>query len=99
MNSLIKDIAVLLFRLGDEIEGKTKEYKEKREERFRQFSEKIKDRQDQFSSKHEEAIKKAQEGFSKVVSKAGLATKSELDDLKKVISEFDTKLDKILEQK
>jgi hypothetical protein len=43
MIGFIKEVAVLLFKLENEIKKKTNEYKKKREERFRLFSDKLKD--------------------------------------------------------
>jgi polyhydroxyalkanoate synthesis regulator phasin len=50
MKSILKDIAVLLFAAGDEIESKAKEFKEERETRFKEFEEKLKEKKDNFMS-------------------------------------------------
>ena len=51
MKNLLKDIAVLLFAAGDEIENKAKEFKKDREKRFKEFEQKLKEKKDDFMSR------------------------------------------------
>ncbi|MDY6933267.1 MAG: hypothetical protein SVZ03_03480 [Spirochaetota bacterium] len=99
MNSIIKDLAVLLFAAGDEIERKAEEIKKRREERFSMFYEKIREKQEDFTSKHAEEIQKAKDRLSEIANKAGLATKAEIDDMKNIVSDIDKKLDKLMKEK
>lgn len=50
MKSILKDIAVLLFAAGDEIELKAKEFKKEREHRYKEFEHKLHKRKDEFMS-------------------------------------------------
>jgi polyhydroxyalkanoate synthesis regulator phasin len=93
MDSFFKDLAVLLFSAGEEIEKKAKEFKETREERYKEFEKKINEKKEEFKVKHGEDINKMKDKMSGVASNLGLATKSEIDEIKKMVSEINKKLD------
>ncbi|MCP4762720.1 MAG: hypothetical protein GY870_13155 [archaeon] len=78
MNNLLKDIAVLLFSVGDEIEQKADDFKDKRKERFDKMEYDLKEKKDEY------------------VSKFGLATKKQIDELTKQLDNLSSKLDKII---
>ena len=46
MSNLFKDMAVLLFSAGDELEKKAGEFKNLREDRYKEFEEKVKNKQE-----------------------------------------------------
>lgn len=102
MNSFLKDLGVLIFAAGEEVEKKADEFKTQREERYKEFSEKINEKKDEWKQKKEEWEGKHKDDFDKikdkvneVVGNLGLATKSEVDDLKKMILDLSEKIDKI----
>ncbi len=51
MNNILKDIAVLLFSVGDEIEQKADDFKGKRKERFDKMEYELKEKKDEYASK------------------------------------------------
>ncbi len=79
MKSILKDIAVLLFAAGDEIELKAKQFKKEREKRFKEFEEKLKGRKDDFMSRAGFASK---EDISTLMQKID-ELNSKLDSMKK----------------
>lgn len=79
MKSILKDIAVLLFAAGDEIEAKAKEFKEDREKRFKEFENKLKKKKDDFMSNTGFASK---EDISTLMNKIDKLN-AKLDSLKK----------------
>lgn len=99
MSNFLKDLAILMFAASQEIEKKTAQFRKKREERFKKFAEKMEEPKEEFLKKHEAEIKKAQEKIEEVAAKIGIATKSEIDDLKKMVHALDKKLDQILKDK
>ena len=48
MSNLFKDMAVLLFSAGDELEKKAGEFKNLREDRYKEFEEKVKNKQEEY---------------------------------------------------
>ncbi len=95
MSNILKDLAILFFSAGEEVEKKANEFKEKREERYKEFEEKMKDKKEEFKSKFGEEINKAKENLSEIIGKVGLASKKEIDDLKDMINELNSKIDKM----
>ncbi len=79
MKSLLKDVAVLLFAAGDEIELKAKEFKEEREKRYKEFEEKLKEKKDDFMSRAGFASK---EDISTLMNKID-ELNAKLDSMKK----------------
>jgi polyhydroxyalkanoate synthesis regulator phasin len=95
MNSFLKDLSILLFSVGEEIENKAKEFKEEREQRYKEFEEKIKDRKEEFKEKHGEEMEKIRKRISEFSGKLGLATKDEIDEIKAMLAELNTKIDNL----
>jgi polyhydroxyalkanoate synthesis regulator phasin len=79
VNNILKEIAVLLFAAGDEIETKAKEFKKDREKRFKEFEKKLKDKKDTFMSKAGFASKEDISGLMKKIDELN----AKLDSLKK----------------
>ncbi len=95
MGNFIKDLGVLLFTAGEEIEGKAEEFKKMREERYSEFEDKIKDKKDELKSKIETEINKAKGNWTDLTDKLGFASKNEIKELKDKIDELSAKLDKL----
>ena len=88
MSNLFKDMAVLLFSAGDELEKKAGEFKSLREDRYKEFEEKVKNKQEEFKDKSTEIknmfgdeIKKVEENILEFTEKIGFASKKEVDSL------------------
>ncbi len=101
MNSFLKDLGVLIFSAGEEVEKKAQEFRAQREERYKDFEEKIKEKKEEWNQKKEDWSEKHKEDFDKIKDKVGevigtlgLATKNEVDELKKMILELSNKMDK-----
>lgn len=77
MMNLLKDIAVLIYSAGDELEHKIEDHKKERKER------------------HEKYEKELVEARKHLGDKFGLASTSQVDDLKKQIDALSKKIDKI----
>lgn len=76
MKNLLKDIAVLLFSAGDEIERKAEEFKKERKERYEKFENELKEAKDNIAAKFGVAstgqideLKKQIEELSKKIDK------------------------------
>ena len=93
MGNILKDMAVLLFSAGEEIEKKADEFRKDREERYEKFEKSLKDKKEQFSTAFEDEIHKAREKVSEFTEKLGFVSKREIDDLKKKIDELSQKID------
>ena len=93
MSNILKDIAVLLFSAGEEIERKAEEFKKEREERYNKFEETIKEKSEKVKSSFEEEINRAKYHFSGFTDKLGIASKSEIDELRKKLDELSQKID------
>lgn len=92
MTNLLKDIAVLLFSAGDEIELKADEFKKQRKERFDKMEGSLKDKLD----KVETVIKDKKDDFA---SRFGIVTSKQIDDLQKQIDKLNSKIDKLTKEK
>lgn len=106
MSNLFKDMAVLLFSAGDELEKKAGEFKTLREDRYKEFEEKVKAKQNELKDKGTEIknmfgdeIKKAEENVLEFTEKFGFATKKEVELLNKKIDDLSGKLDQLLAEK
>ena len=86
MYSFLKNLAVLLFLAGEEIEEKAKEFKKDREARYAEFEEKIKNKKEDVKDRFEEEM-------SKFLDKYGFAAKTEIETLNKKIDESFALLD------
>lgn len=103
MSNLFKDMAVLLFSAGDELEKKAGEFKTLREDRYKEFEEKVKTKQSELKDKGAEIknifgdeIKKAEENIVEFTEKFGFASKKEVEALHKKIDDLSGKLDQLL---
>ncbi len=79
MRSMLKDIAVLLFAAGDEIEYKAKKFKEEREKRYRDFEQRMENKKNEFMSHAGYASKDDFETIMKKIDELNL----KIDALKK----------------
>lgn len=102
MNSFLKDLGILIFSAGEDIENKAKEFKSQRETRYKEFEEKIKEKKEEWQNKKEEWTTKHKDDFEKIKDKIGdavgtlgLATKKEVDDLKTMMKDLSEKIDKL----
>lgn len=95
MDNMLKDLAVLLFSAGEEIEKKAREFKEQRETRHRTFEEKIQEHKEACKSKYSEELCGVKENISELTSKLGLASKAEIDELKEMIADLANKVDNL----
>jgi len=96
MGNFLKDIAVLLFSAGEEIEQKADDFKQKRDERYKEFEEKIQQKKETMKTKLDEEVEKAKQNLKDFSGKLGFVSKDEFNDLKKKIDELGEKLDKII---
>ena len=94
MSNILKDIAVLLFSAGEEIEQKAEDFKQKRDERYKEFEEKFTQTKDDVKSKLDEEVDKAKENIKDFAGKLGFVSKAEYDELKKKLDEMSEKMDK-----
>ncbi len=95
MSNILKDIAILLFTAGDEIESKAQELKNEREKRYEQFEELLKEGRENIKSGFSEEINRAKDGISELTDKLGFASKKEIKELKDVIDELNAKIDRL----
>ena len=92
---MLKDLLILLFSAGEEIDRKAKEFREKREERFRDFSERLK-RDDGFDGFCSDEVRRARERLAGITDRIGLASKRDVDDLRCLLKEVNDKQDRLL---
>ena len=75
MSNLLKDVAILLFSAGEEIEAKSTELRQEREKRFNEFEEKLKSGSESVKSSLKDEARKARDGLSAFTDKLGIATR------------------------
>lgn len=92
MTNLLKDIAVLLFSAGDEIEQKAEEFKKQRKEKFDKVEGSLKEK----FEKVENAIKDKKDDF---VTRFGIVSSKQIEDLQKQIDKLTAKIDKLSKEK
>jgi len=95
MYNLLKDVAVLLFSIGDDVEKKAAEFKKCREERYKKFEGAMKEKGDEIKSRLEKEADKAKQKISDFTSRIGLVSKKEIDELKEAIDKLNTKIDSL----
>ena len=93
MINFLKDLSIFLFTAGEEIEKKSAEFKEKREERYKEFEEKIKEKKEEFKSRYGEDMENFRKKVSEFTGKLGLATKDEVSEIKNMIADLNKKID------
>lgn len=95
MANLLKDLAVLLFSAGEEIEKKADEFRKNREERYQQFEDKLKEGKEKFNTAFDDEIRKAKENLSGLTDRLGLASKREIDEMKRKLDDLAEKIDRM----
>lgn len=93
LKNFLKDLGVLMFSAGEELEKKAEEYRKEREERFKNFEEKVHERKDRFKSRYEEEMNKVKDHIAPFTDMLGYVSKSEVDRLKREIDELKEKLE------
>jgi hypothetical protein len=93
MSNILKDIAVLIFSAGEEIEKKADQFRKEREDRYGKFEQKLKSGKEKLDTAVEEELDKARDRISAFTEKIGLASKKEIDDLARKIDELSKKID------
>ena len=95
MSNFVKDLAVLLYSAGEELEKKAQEYKETRETRQDEFEQKFDAQKEELKAKCQDDFQSMKGKFSEVTGKLGLASKSEIDELKTMLAELSNKIDNL----
>lgn len=94
MSNIIKDLAAILFSAGEEIEKKAEEYKQTREARQETFEQKLRQQQKEFEEKYQCNTEFMKEKISETAGKIGLATKDDIEELKKMLKDLNDKIEK-----
>lgn len=95
----LRDILLYLYEASEKMEEKSTIFAEQRKERMGEF----KKHKEELHAKAKEKIKemktetkeKTQQQLDELLKKAGVARKSEIDELKKMIADLATKVDKL----
>lgn len=95
MSNILKDLAVLLFSAGEELEKKAEEYKKTRETRQEEFEQKLRQQKEDIKGKYQDDMESIKEKLSETAGKFGLATKEEIDELKTLVKDLTDKIDKM----
>ena len=95
MGNILKDIAVMIFSAGEEIEGKAEELKKERDSRYKKFEEHMKEGKEEFKTSFSDDFKKAKDALSDITGKFGLASRKEVQELKEMIDQLNAKIDKL----
>ena len=95
MSNILKDIAALLFTMGEEIEKKAEEYKNTRETRQEEFEQKMREQKENLKEKYQDDIDSMKEKFSETAGKFGFASKEEVEELKNMMKDLSAKIDKM----
>lgn len=93
MSNILKDLAVLLFSAGEELDKKAEEFRQAREERQEEFEEKIRQQKEEYKEKYQNDFDSMKEKLSEAAGKFGLASKEEIDELKAMVKDLADKLD------
>jgi len=95
MSNILKDMAALLFSMGEELERKAEEYKNNREARQEEFEQKIRQQKEDLKEKYQGDMESMKEKLSETAGKIGLATKEEIEELKTLMKDLSEKIDNI----
>ncbi|MDJ0623713.1 MAG: hypothetical protein QNJ17_12145 [Desulfocapsaceae bacterium] len=95
MSNILKDIAALLFTMGEELEKKAEEYKNTREARQEEFEEKIRKQKEDLKEKYQDDMDSIKEKVSEAAGKFGFASKEEVEELKTMMKDLSDKIDKM----
>lgn len=93
MSNILKDMAVLLFSMGEELERKAEEYKNTREVRQEEFEQKIRQQKEDLKERYQGDMESMKEKISETAGKIGLATKEEIEELKTLMKDLSEKID------
>lgn len=93
MSNILKDMAALLFSMGEELERKAEEYKNTREARQEEFEQKIRQQKEDLKEKYQGDMESMKEKISETAGKIGLATKEEIEELKTLMKDLSEKID------
>ncbi len=93
MSNILKDMAALLFSMGEELERKAEEYKNTREVRQEEFEQKIRQQKEDLKEKYQGDMESMKEKLSETAGKIGLATKDEIEELKTLMKDLSEKID------
>ena len=93
MSNILKDMAALLFSMGEELERKAEEYKNTREARQEEFEQKIRQQKEDLKEKYQGDMDSMKEKLSETAGKIGLATKEEIEELKTLMKDLSEKID------
>lgn len=93
MSNILKDMAALLFSMGEELERKAEEYKNTREARQEEFEQKIRQQKEDLKEKYQGDMDSMKEKLSETAGKFGLATKEEIEELKTLMKDLSDKID------
>jgi hypothetical protein len=93
MSNILKDMAALLFSMGEELEKKAEDYKNTREARQEEFEQKIRQQKEDLKEKYQGDMESIKEKLSETAGKLGLATKEEIEELKSLMKDLSDKID------
>lgn len=93
MSNILKDMAALLFSMGEELEKKAEEYKNTREARQEEFEQKIRQQKEDLKEKYQGDMDSMKDKLSETAGKIGLATKEEIEELKTLMKDLSEKID------
>lgn len=93
MSNILKDMAALLFSMGEELERKAEEYKNTREVRQEEFEQKIRQQKEDLKERYQGDMESMKEKLSETVGKIGLATNEEIEELKILMKDLSEKID------
>ena len=95
MANLLKEMAMLLYTAGDEVEKKMEEYRKKRDENRGGCEEAAREKREKIESFLEDGKKKMKESMNTLADKIGFASKGEIEKLKQEIESLSAKLDSL----
>ena len=99
MFEAMKYFSVFMFNTADKMEESAHEFAEKRHERMEEFRKEQREMAGKMREKFEEhrgeMSGKAREQVEQILSDTGVATKGEVDDLKKMIRDLTKKVDSL----
>jgi len=95
MSNFLKDLSILVFSAGEEIEKKAAEFKARREERYKEFEERLKQKKEEWKEQSGERKESLKHKLSEIPGKLGLATKEEIEEIKTMLADLNRKIDEI----
>jgi polyhydroxyalkanoate synthesis regulator phasin len=98
MSNLLKELAMLLYSAGEEVEKKAAEFREKRDERAKKFEDTIKEKAEKAESIFDDEVTKMKARITELAGKIGVASKTEIDELKKEVGDLVEKVNSLLQK-